>query len=200
MDSSQPRASVSLAAGDALLIADVQHDFLPGGALGVAGGDEIIPVLLRYIKRFQSQGLPIIATRDWHPLDHCSFQERGGIWPVHCVAGFRGAEPPAGFDLAPETVIIHKATAPDKEAYSAFEGTRLDAELRVWNIRRLFVGGLATDYCVLNTVKDAIRLGYAAVLLVDGIRAVNVRPNDGRAAEEEMTRLGAVPLRFEDLA
>jgi nicotinamidase/pyrazinamidase len=191
---------MSLAAGDALLIADIQHDFLPGGALGVAGGDEIIPVLLPYIKRFTSRGLPIIATRDWHPPDHCSFQERGGIWPVHCVAGSPGAEPPTGFQLPPETLIIHKATTPDKEAYSAFEGTSLDAELRSAGIRRLFVGGLATDYCVLNTVKDAIRLGYAAVLLVDGIRAVNVRPNDGRTAEEEMIRLGAIPLRFEDLA
>lgn len=191
---------MSLAAGDALLIADIQHDFLPGGALGVAGGNEIIPVLLRYIKRFKSRGLPIIATRDWHPPDHCSFRERGGIWPVHCLAGSPGAEPPADFQLPPEALIIHKATVPDKEAYSAFEGTRLDAELRSAGTRRLFVGGLATDYCVLNTVKDAIRLGYAAVFLVDGIRAVNVRPNDGRAAGEEMIRLGAIPLRFEDLA
>ena len=83
---------MSLAADDALLIADIQHDFLPGGALGVAGGDEIIPVLRRYITRFESHGLPIIATRDWHPPNHCSFQERGGIWPVHCVAGSPGAE------------------------------------------------------------------------------------------------------------
>jgi nicotinamidase/pyrazinamidase len=199
MDLSQPASSMSLAADDALLIADIQHDFLPGGALGVAGGDEIIPVLRRYITRFESHGLPIIATRDWHPPNHCSFQERGGIWPVHCVAGSPGAEPPAGVHLPPKTLIIHKATTPDKEAYSAFEGTRLDAELRSAGIRRLFVGGLATDYCVLNTVKDAIRLGYTAVLLVDGIRAVNVHRNDGQAAEEDMIRLGAVPLRFENL-
>lgn len=200
MDFSESEPSVSLVAGDDLLIADVQHDFLPGVALGVVGGDTIIPVLLSYIKRFESQRLPIVATRDWHPPNHCSFQKRGGIWPVHCVAGSRGAELPADFDLPPEAVIIQKATAPDKEAYSAFEGTKLDAELRARNVRRLFVGGLATDYCVLNTVKDAIRLGYVTVLLVDGIRAVNVRPNDGRAAEEDMIRLGAVPLRFEDLA
>jgi nicotinamidase/pyrazinamidase len=191
---------VALIAGDALLIADVQHDFLPGGALGVVGGDEIIPVLLSYIKRFELQGLPIIATRDWHPPNHCSFQERGGIWPVHCVAGSPGAEPPATFLLPPATIIIHKATSPQAEAYSAFEGTPLHAHVHAAGIRRLFVGGLATDYCVLNTVKDAIRLGYAAVLLVDGIRAVNVRPNDGQAAEQEMIRLGAVPLRFKDLA
>lgn len=200
MSSSRSRPPVSLLAGDALLIADVQHDFLPGGALGVVGGDEIIPILLRYIKRFESRRLPIIATRDWHPANHCSFRKHGGMWPVHCVAGSPGAEPPDGFDLPPKTVIIQKATAPDKEAYSAFEGTTLDAELRSAGVRRLFIGGLATDYCVLNTVKDAVRLGYAAVLLVDGIRAVNVRPNDGQAAEEEMIRLGAVPLRVDDLA
>ena len=198
MDSSQLGSLVSLVAGDALLIADIQHDFLPGGALGIAEGDKIIPVLLNYVKRFESQGLPIIATRDWHPPNHCSFQERGGIWPVHCVAGSRGAEPPPMFSLPPATTIIHKATSPQAEAYSAFEGTQLHAHLQAAGVQRLFIGGLATDYCVLNTVKDAIRLGYRAVLLKDGIRPVDV--NDGRAADEEMIRLGAVPLRFEDLA
>ena len=198
MNSSQSGSPVSLVSGDALLIADIQHDFLPGGALGIAEGDKIIPVLLNYVKRFESQGLPIIATRDWHPPNHCSFQERGGIWPVHCVAGSRGAEPPSTFLLPPATTIIHKATSPQAEAYSAFEGTQLHAHLQAAGVQRLFIGGLATDYCVLNTVKDAIRLGYRAVLLVDGIRPVDV--NDGRAAEEEMIRLGAVPLRFEDLA
>ena len=200
MDWSQSTSSLSVGAGDALLIADIQYDFLPGGALGVVGGDEIIPVLLRYIKHFESRGLLTIATRDWHPPDHCSFQERGGIWPVHCVAGSSGAEPPVGFLLPPNTLIIHKGTASDKEVYSAFENTMLDTELRLRTVRRIFVGGLATDYCVLNTVKDALRLGYAAVLLVDGIRAVNVRPNDGRAAEEEMIRLGAIPFHLKDLA
>ena len=130
---------MSLASGDALLIADVQHDFLPGGALGVVGGDEIIPVLLRYIKRFDSQLLPIIATRDWHPLDHCSFKERGGIWPVHCMAGSPGAEPPPTFRLSPATIIIHKATSPQAEAYSAFDGTPLHAHLQAAGVRRLFV-------------------------------------------------------------
>jgi nicotinamidase/pyrazinamidase len=198
MDSSRSESPVSLVAGDALLIADIQHDFLPGGALGIAEGDKIIPVLLNYVNRFESQGLPIIATRDWHPPNHCSFQERGGIWPVHCVAGSRGAEPPPTFSLPPATTIIHKATSPQTEAYSAFEGTQLHAHLQAAGVQRLFIGGLATDYCVLNTVKDAIQLGYRAVLLVDGIRPVDV--NDGRAAEEEMIRLGTVPLRFEDLA
>lgn len=96
-------------------------------------------------------------------------------------------------------VIVHKATAADKEAYSAFEGTALDAALHARGVRRLFVGGLATDYCVLNTVKDALTLGYAVVLLTDAVRAVNVRPDDGANAEAEMLRLGATPSRFEEL-
>ena len=192
-------SKVALSAGDALVVADIQNDFLPGGALGVSGGDEIVPILLRYVDRFQSRGLPIIATRDWHPPNHCSFHARGGIWPEHCVAGSSGAEPPAAFGLPPETLIIHKATSPDKEAYSAFDGTTLDAELRSAGVRRLFIGGLATDYCVLNTVRDAMSLGYPTILLLDGIRAVNVHPNDGREAEEEMLRLGAVPVRVEQL-
>lgn len=189
-----------LRAGDALLVADVQNDFLPGGALGVLHGDEIVPVLNRYAAAFYARGLPIFASRDWHPADHCSFREQGGIWPTHCVAGSKGAEFHPDCHLPPGTVVISKATDPRKEAYSAFEGTTLDERLREAGVRRLFLGGLATDYCVLNTVRDAVQHGYAVVLLVDGIRAVNLHPDDGRKAEEEMLRLGAVPIRHEDLA
>ncbi|WP_447980641.1 isochorismatase family protein [Candidatus Nitrospira bockiana] len=187
--------------GDALLVADVQNDFLPGGALGVSGGDEIVPVLLEYIARFHANGRPIFVTKDWHPPNHCSFTSRGGIWPVHCVAGTPGAEHPPTFTLPTGSVMtVHKATDPDKEAYSAFEGTSLDEQLRSAGIRRLFVGGLATDYCVLNTVRDGVRLHYAIVLLLDGIRAVNRHPDDGERAIAEMQRLGAVPIRLSDLA
>jgi nicotinamidase/pyrazinamidase len=193
-------AAITLEPGDALLIADVQNDFLPGGALGVQGGDQIVPVLLEYIARFQARGLPIFLTRDWHPPRHCSFHEQGGPWPVHCIAGSPGSLPPASFQAPATATIIHKATAEDKEAYSAFQDTPLDGHLRAARVKRLFVGGLATDYCVLNTVKDARRLGYEVCLLTDGIRAVNVRPEDGAQAEAEMRRLGARPARVEDLA
>jgi nicotinamidase/pyrazinamidase len=186
--------------GDALIIADIQNDFLPGGALGIAGGDAIVPVLQAYISRFQSQSLPIVLTRDWHPWNHCSFRENGGPWPTHCVAGSAGSLPPPSFRAPSTAILIYKATSPDKEAYSAFQETPLHEELQARHIRRVFVGGLATDYCVLNTVKDARALGYEVCLLVDGICAVNAHPDDGQKAEEEMVRLGAVPTRLENLA
>jgi len=191
---------VSLKADDALLIADVQNDFLPGGALGISGGDEIIPVLLNYIHRFQSKTLPIFLTRDWHPSNHCSFKNHGGPWPVHCVAGSPGSQPPPAFEVPLSAVIIYKAIDANEEAYSAFQHTSLQRHLQALPVRRLFIGGLATDYCVLNTVKDARALGYDVCLLTDGIKAVNVRPDDGRKAELEMIRLGAVPMRVEALA
>lgn len=191
---------IALTADDALLIADIQNDFLPGGALGIAGGDQILPVLQGYMTRFQTRRLPIWLSRDWHPPDHCSFREQGGPWPVHCVADTPGSLPPSSFHPPPQALIIYKATTRDREAYSVFQGTSLDRDLRGRNIRRLFIGGLATDYCVFNTVKDGLALGYAIHLLVDGIRAVNVHPTDGTQAEEEMIRLGSHPTRLEDLA
>ena len=191
---------IALAEGDALLIADIQNDFLPGGALGIAGGDQILPALYRYIEGFQARGLPIWLSRDWHPPGHCSFKEQGGPWPVHCLAGTAGSLPPPSFHPPPQASIIYKATAGDREAYSAFQDTSLDRELRAQGVRSLFVGGLATDYCVLNSVKDGLRLGYTVHLLMDGICAVNARPTDGQQAEDEMIRLGAHPIRLEDLA
>jgi nicotinamidase/pyrazinamidase len=185
---------------DALILADIQTDFLPDGALGIRGGTEIIPVLLHYMRRFHSRGLPIFLTRDWHPPNHCSFRGRGGPWPVHCVAGTPGSLPPPTFEAPPSAVIIYKAIDPDQEAYSAFQHTLLNRHLRALGVRRVFVGGLATDYCVLNTVKDALGLGYAVCLLMDGIKAVNLRPDDGSLAEEDMIRLGATPIRLETVA
>lgn len=114
--------------------------------------------------------------------------------------GSAGAQPPPHFSLPPSTLIIHKATCLDKDAYSVFEGTALETSLRAAGVRRLFVGGLATDYCVLNTVRDAVARGFSVFLLIDGIRAVNLHPEDGRKAEEEMIRLGARPIRCETLA
>ena len=186
--------------GDVLLVTDIQNDFLPGGALAVAGGDEVVPVLNRYVDAFQSQGLPVYATRDWHPLRHCSFYAQGGPWPVHCVAGTHGADFAAALTLPPNTTVISKATSRDREAYSSFQGTDLDSHLREAGIRRLFIGGLTTDYCVLNTVRDARRLGYEVFVLADAIRAVDVRSGDGQRAEAEMVSLGAQFITLDDQA
>ena len=192
---------VTLSAGDALVVVDLQNDFLSGGSLAVPHGDEVIPALNRYLVAFARRGLPIFATQDWHPPNHCSFQPCGGPWPPHCVQGTPGAEFAPDLELSASTILItRKGTQPEKDAYSAFDGTDLDARLRKQGVRRLFVGGLATDYCVLCTVNDGLKAGYTVILLQDAIRAVNVRPDDGARAEVEMIRRGAIPIRWEMLA
>jgi len=188
---------MSLTPHDALLIADIQNDFLPGGALATTGGGKIIPTLLNYPRLFHTHHLPIFLTRDWHPPNHCSFKSQGGPWPVHCIAGSHGSLPPTSFTASPSAVIIYKAIDRDREAYSGFQDTPLDRHLRALTVQRLFIGGLTTDYCVLNSVKDARAFGYDVCLLMDGIKAVNLQPDDGRRAEEEMIRLGAMPVRWE---
>jgi nicotinamidase/pyrazinamidase len=186
--------------GDALIIVDVQYDFLPGGALAVPESDQILPVLNKYIGIFERLGLPIYMTRDWHPVDHCSFKEYGGPWPAHCVAGTRGAAFSEDLKFSSPTTIVSKATTPERECYSDFGTTNFEASLRAKGIGRLFVGGLATDYCVFNTVKDARALGFTTFLLRDAVRGVNVQPEDSQKAEQEMIRLGAKPIELQDLA
>ncbi len=190
----------SVGAGDALIIVDVQNDFLPGGSLAVPRGDEIIPVLSTYLAAFTGKHLPVFATRDWHPHNHCSFRERGGPWPRHCVAGTPGAAFAPELLLPASAGLVAKATNPDKDAYSGFEGTDLDSRLRKASVKRLFIGGLATDYCVLHTVRDALTRGYETYLLEDAVRAVNVTPGDDVKALAEMRDLGAVALTREALA
>ncbi len=193
-------ASCRAQAGDALILVDVQLDFLPGGSLAVSHGDEVVPALNRYIAVFRRLTLPVAATRDWHPPDHCSFQAQGGPWPPHCVAGSEGARFAPLLDLPCESRIVSKATTRDRDAYSGFEGTDLDAWLKRAGIGRVFVGGLATDYCVLNTVRDALRIGYATFLLADAVRAVDAQAGDGERAIAEMRRLGAAAIEFGQIA
>lgn len=191
---------VHLQAGDALILVDVQLDFLPGGSLAVPHGDEVVPALNRYIAVFRRLTFPIVATRDWHPPDHCSFRAQGGPWPPHCVAGSAGAHFATLLDLPCEAHIVSKATSRDRDAYSGFEGTGLDDWLRRAGASRVFVGGLATDYCVLNTVRDALRFGYATFLLLDAVRAVDVAAGDGARAIDEMRRLGAMAIEYGQVA
>lgn len=187
---------LNLKTDDALVVVDVQNDFLPGGSLAVPEGDEVIPAFNRYIEIVQSKGLSIFATRDWHPAGHSSFKEAGGPWPPHCVVGTEGARFAPELRLPVSAVIISKGVSIDDDTYSGFLRTDLEEQLRSAGIRRLLIGGLATDYCVLHTVKDALESGYAVLLLEDAIRAVNVHPRDGKKAVEEMTRLGALPLKW----
>ena len=193
-------SSVHLQDGDALIAVDLQNDFLPGGSLAVPQGDAVVPAFNRYLAAFVARALPVFATRDWHPPDHCSFQAQGGIWPPHCIVETRGAEFAGSLALPPTAVIISKAATPEADAYSGFGGTDLAARLRAGGVTRLFIGGLATDYCVLNTVRDALKLGYHVFLLGDAIRAVDTKLGDGQRAVKEMFRLGAHQVKLEELA
>lgn len=186
--------------GDALLIIDVQNDFLPSGKLGVPHGCEVIPKLNGYLRISTMHHLPIYATRDWHPSQHCSFHSQGGNWPVHCVAGTHGAKFHSKLELPDSTIIISKATLPEADAYSGFQHTNLDASLRSADIHRLLIGGLATDYCVLNTVRDALKFGYHVYLLIDAIRAIDAQPGDGLRALDEMKSLGAKFISLQEVA
>lgn len=183
-----------------LLLADLQVDFCPGGALGVPGGDEIIQTVNDYVRFFYSRRLPIIATRDWHPPNHCSFQEQGGPWPVHCLQTSRGAQFHPDLIVPPGTTIVSKATDPKKEAYSAFEGTTLEERLRDMSAETLYVSGLATDYCVKQTVLDACRLGFRVVVLEDAVRGIDATPGDCKRAIGDMRAAGAIFAKARDLA
>lgn len=188
--------------GDALLLVDVQNDFLPGGSLAVKEGAEVVEPLNRCIELFSQRHLPIFATRDWHPADHCSFVGQGGPWPPHCVAGTPGADFAPGLRIPADLpmVKIGKGNAPAKDSYSGFVDTELDQQLGERAVLRLFVGGLATDYCVLNTVLDALRRGYRVMVLSDAIRAVEVNPGDGERALAAMEEMGALLVETGALA
>lgn len=175
------KPSELLEQSDALLVVDVQNDFLPGGTLAVEGGQQIIPVLNDWIAAAESQGVPVIASRDWHPVEHVSFAERGGPWPVHCVQDTHGAAFHADLRLPRDVVLVSKGTRFDEDAYSAFENTGLDDYLGRHGIRRLWVGGLTQDICVKDTVLAARQQGYDTVLIPDA-----TLPVDSAAGEEAL--------------
>ena len=175
-----------LAAGDGLLVADVQNDFCPGGALAVAEGDQVVPVLNGWIERAVEAGIPVFASRDWHPAGHASFQDQGGLWPAHCVQGSVGAQFHPGLRLPVGVRIVDKGWRLERDAYSPFEETDLGRYLREHDVRRLYIGGLALDYCVKAAALDARDMGLEVVVIEDAVRAVNVKPGDGRRALEEL--------------
>lgn len=177
----------------------MQKGFCLGEALPVPEGDRIIPSVNKYISMFGRAKARIFATRDWHPPNHMSFRQFGGMWPPHCIQNTEGAEFHPNLKLPKEAKIISKATDPQRESYSGFDGTELEAELKKQGITRVFVGGLATDYCVKNTVLDALRLDFEAVLLDDVIKGINKNPRDSAEAIEEMIRKGATTARFSEI-
>lgn len=184
---------------DALLVVDAQRDFLPGGALAVPAGDRVLPPLQRCLDRFAERERPIFVTRDWHPADHCSFSTNGGTWPVHCVAGTPGAEFAPALRIPADAQIVSKGTDARAEAYSAFSATDLCARLKQLGVRCVVVGGLATDYCVLQTVLDARSLGFDVRVMTDAIAAVDLTPGDGARAIERMQAAGATLIESSDV-
>lgn len=182
-------------AEEALVVVDVQNDFCPGGALGVPEGDQVVPVLNAYMARFAEAGLPIYVSRDWHPEVTTHFEAHGGPWPPHCVQGTPGAEFHPDLELPDDAIVVTKGEDPEEDAYSAFhastdEGESFGERLRRDGVTRLFVGGLATDYCVRASALDARTAGLDVVLLVDASRGVDVEPGDSERAIEEMRAAG----------
>jgi nicotinamidase/pyrazinamidase len=175
----------------ALIVVDVQNDFCPGGSLAVAQGDQVVAPLNRLIKEFLDGGEPVVKTRDWHPAKTRHFADYGGAWPVHCVQNTPGAEFHADLSDDPRLTIISKGIDESADGYSAFDGTSLAQILRDQGVEEVWVGGLATDYCVKHTVLDALRLGFEVKALTNAMRAVNLSPNDGAQAIEEMRNAGA---------
>lgn len=179
-----------------LVVVDVQNDFCPGGSLAVPGGDQVVPVLNRYLQSFLEEQRPVIATRDWHPEKTSHFNTYGGPWPPHCVQGTDGAKFHPALNLNDQVVIVSKGTDPEEDSYSGFQGKdeagiKLSELLRERNIKRLVVGGLATDYCVKYTVLDGLKEGFAVVVLREAIRGVNLKPDDSTKAIGEMVAAGA---------
>jgi len=170
----------------ALIIVDMQNDFMPTGTLPIPEADKIVSVLNNYIDMFVSNRLHIFATRDWHPPNHKSFKQRGGIWPMHCVKDTMGAEFHSDLKIPRSTTIISKGTEAEREAYSGFEGTDLAKRLEQDSIKRVLIGGVATDYCVKNTALDAIKFGLDVVLLEDAVKGIK----NGNDAIKEMQSKG----------
>jgi nicotinamidase/pyrazinamidase len=170
----------------ALIVVDVQNDFCPGGALAVPDGDAVIGA----INRLAADAPFVVATRDWHPVDHGSFVSQGGPWPEHCVAGTPGAELHPGIDRGAVDAVVDKGQSADREGYSGFEGTELEQLLRSRGVDAVDVTGLALDYCVKATALDARRAGLAVTVHRDATRPVEVQPGDGERAVAELRAAG----------
>jgi len=192
--------SIQVQPTDALLVVDVQNDFCPGGALAVTEGDAIVPVINQLVDKFCVRAF----TRDWHPADHCSFavapQFLDGSWPTHCVRDTAGAAFHPGLAVPENAVVVSKATERERDAYSGFDGTNLEDQLHEVDVQRVFVLGLATDYCVKATALDALAAGFDTYVLSDACRAVDNPPGTGAAALLEMENAGVVCINSVDVS
>jgi nicotinamidase/pyrazinamidase len=187
--------SIAVAPDDALIVVDVQHDFLPGGALAVAAGERIFAPIDALAPRFAR----VYATRDWHPADHTSYAQHGGPWPVHCVADSHGAAFDARLDLGKIDQVVNKGTDRETDGYSGFAATKLADDLRAHSVGRVFVCGLATDYCVKATALDARAAGFETIVIADASAAVDVTPGDEGRALEELRAAGVAVVNSEDI-
>lgn len=181
---------------DALLIVDVQNTFCPGGTLPVSGGDAVVDPINALLPLFAGR---VYASQDWHPADHCSFTAQGGIWPAHAVQHTEDAALHPALDRDAITRIVQKGTHAGRDAYSAFDGTNLADTLRAAEIDRVFIAGLATDYCVKASALDAINAGFEVVAIEDAMRAVDVVQGDGAAAIIAMREAGASMVTSDQL-
>lgn len=190
---------------DALIVVDVQNDFCPGGSLAVPEGDAVVPVLNEYMSRAADAGVPIFASRDWHPEHTRHFAAEGGPWPPHCVQGTPGAEFHPELRLPEGVAIVSKGMSTEDQGYSALEAVLPDGQslleaLRARGVEHIYIGGLATDYCVRATTLDALKDGFITSVLVDASRAVDVQPGDGARALNEMLAAGAEPQILDEFA
>lgn len=180
----------------ALLVVDIQKDFCAGGALPAPGGADVIPAVNRHLADARSREMPVYATRDWHPPRTSHFKEYGGVWPPHCVQGTAGAQFHPDLKLPPDAIVVNKGDDPQRHGYSAFDGhtsagkTLLD-DLRDRHITRVYVMGIATDYCVRESALDALRAGLEVRVLTDAIAGIDVRPGDAQRALDEISAAGA---------
>jgi len=188
----------------ALLVIDVQNDFCPGGTLAVPEGDRVVPVINRCIDLFSRSGLPVIASRDWHPPQTSHFREFGGSWPPHCVQESIGAAFHPDLHLPVDAVIVSKGMDRSSDDYSAFKaadshGLALARLLEGLGISHLYVAGLATDYCVRESVLEALRLGFSVTVISDGIRGVDLEQGDSERAVADMVSAGAEMVSSEEM-
>jgi nicotinamidase/pyrazinamidase len=190
---------VKLTPTDALLVIDLQNDFCPGGSIAIAGGNAVAAQMAKAAAYFAEAQAPIYATQDWHPKEHASFRTKGGPWPPHCIQNTPGAALHPDLELPANAIVVKKGATSTKDAYSGFVDSNLEDQLIAAGIKRVVVGGLATDYVVLNTVIDTLDIGIETYVLTDAVDAMNIEPNDGLRALHLMQTTGATLITLADL-